>query len=98
MTLIFHLCKWLFSHTNIILITYRIHIINNLKPKTSSQRRHTLVHTILTATFMDTRTSTQSSTILIQKTNLTFKKDKIILVFYIRNDLSNEIMGCRLGK
>ena len=47
---------------------------------------------------MDTRISTQSNTIAIQETNLTFENDKIIFVFYIRNDFSTAIIGCRFGK
>ena len=73
-------------------MTCRINIINNFKAQTSSQRRHTWGYTILTATFMDTRISTQSNTVLIQETNLTFKKDKIIFAFYIRNDCSIAII------
>ena len=72
--------------------------MNNFKALTSSQRRHTRDYTIVTATFMDTRISTQSNTISIQETNVTFEKDKIIFVFYIRNDFSTAIIGCRLGK
>ena len=67
--------------------------MNNFKALTSSQRRHTRDYTIVTATFMDTRISTQSNTILIQETNLTFKTDKIIFAFYIRNDCSIAIIG-----
>ena len=47
---------------------------------------------------MDTRISTQSNSILIHETNLTFKKDKSIIIFYIRNDFSSAIIGCCLGK
>ena len=56
-------------------------MINIFRAQTSSQQRHTSGSIILTATFMDTRISTQSNTVLIQETNLTFKKDKIMFVF-----------------
>ena len=81
-----------------ILNTYVIHIKNSFKAQASSQWRHISGYIILTANFMDTRISTQSNTILIHETNLTFKKDKSIIIFYIRNDFSSAIIGCCLGK
>ena len=56
-------------------------MINIFRAQTSSQQRHTSGSIILTATFMDTRISTQSNTISLQETNLTLKQDKIMFVF-----------------